>query len=72
MVQSLALDKHSSSLHIKYEPPPRLRAHSKVRCGWVGGGDGDSQKAFLSSAWVQTLDLGLEAWTKLNNTMSKA
>ena len=30
----------------------------------VGGGGG--QKAFLNSALVQILDLGLEAWTKLN------
>ena len=31
----------------------------------VGGG---GLKAFQSSALVQTLDLGLEAWTKLNNS----
>ena len=31
----------------------------------VGGG----QKAFKSSALVQTLDLGLEAWTKRNNLL---
>ena len=36
--------------------------------GWVVGG----QKAFQSSALVQTLDFGLEAWTKLNNTSISA
>ena len=37
--------------------------------GLVGGrvGCGGGQKAFQSSALVQTLDLRLEAWTKLNN-----
>ena len=32
----------------------------------VGG-----QKAFWSTALVQTLDLGLEAWTKLNKSAKK-
>ena len=33
----------------------------------VGGGGG--LKAFQSSALVQTLDLGLDAWTKLNKNL---
>ena len=42
----------------------RPKTLSKVCCGdgWVGGG----RKAFQSSAMVKSLDLGLEAWTKLN------
>ena len=35
--------------------------------GWVVVGGG--QKAFQSSALVQTLDLGFEAWTKLNKML---
>ena len=36
----------------------------------VGGSGSGGQKAVLSSALVQTLDLRLEAWTKLHNIFS--
>ena len=47
---------------IKYEPSTRSRTLKNFA---VGGGGGGGQKAFLNSALVQILDLGLEAWTKL-------
>ena len=47
-----------------------LEPFQKLAVGgwWVVGGGG--QKTFESSALVQTLDLRLEAWTKLNNKLS--
>ena len=36
---------------------------------WVGGGGRGGKKTFKSFALFQTLDLGLEAWTKLNNNV---
>ena len=49
-------------LHIKYEPPTRHRTLYKVCCGWWWV---VVKRHFRVLHW---LDLGLVAWTKLNNT----
>ena len=68
-VALLSQDQRLQLYSIKGHLPSKIVFHQSLSSikGLLPCCGGGGQKAFYSFALVQTLDLGLEAWTKLNN-----